>query len=365
MPNVMIEGVIGWDVTPRGVRDQLKEVKAGEDITVEIASPGGSVYAGFQIYNLLKNWKGEVTVRLSGLAASMASYIALAGDKVVAEANVVYMIHNASVCACGDYNVMNEVAGRLERLSNLIAQVYVDKTGKTLAEIKELMDAETFYYGQEAVEAGFVDEIDGEEDAEARGRLLETAQGEIDACFELMKSEKEDEEDIKQVAALLDEGPSASVVDDSVAGAANNHQQEDKYMSLEKLLAENPGAKAEYDAAIVAARDAGVEVGKKEVREVIAKVAPYLGDSGYPQAVGELAVKVLKDEEAVSTLTATITVIDSMGAKARTDDAVADSVETGDIKVDQPAPKGKDGEITTADDFKASLEADKKRMSEV
>ena len=91
---VTISGVIGFDVTPNSVRNQLKNVK--EDIIVEIGSPGGFVFDGLEIFNILRDFKGgKVETRLMGLAASMAAVIALAGDKVTAHDNAVFMIHNA------------------------------------------------------------------------------------------------------------------------------------------------------------------------------------------------------------------------------------------------------------------------------
>ena len=129
-----LSGIIGWDVDTKGVRTFLDE-SAGEDIEVQISSPGGYVYPGLEIFNLLRNHDGKITTRLMGLAASMASYIAMVGDHIIAEDNAVFMIHNASGFAIGDHNTMHKAADVLEGLSNLLAKKYMDRTGKSLEEI--------------------------------------------------------------------------------------------------------------------------------------------------------------------------------------------------------------------------------------
>ena len=155
---VIISGVIGLDVSPKEIRAAL-DAAGGQAVEVQISSPGGIIFAGLEIYNLIKNYRGPKISRLMGIAASMASYIALAGDRVVAEANAIFMIHNAQGLAVGDHCVMRKMAGILEGFSNLLAQGYSAKSGKTVAEVGALMDEETYLFGQEMLDAGFVDEI--------------------------------------------------------------------------------------------------------------------------------------------------------------------------------------------------------------
>ena len=156
---IVIDGVIGsWDVEAREVVEQLSQ--ADGDITIEINSVGGSVIDGISIYNALRDYdKGTVTVEIGAVAASIASYIALAGDRVVAHSNSVYMIHNAWLPAVGDFIELRKAADISEGLSSIIANAYVAKTKMGKSDALSLMTKETFYYGAEMLDAGFVDEI--------------------------------------------------------------------------------------------------------------------------------------------------------------------------------------------------------------
>jgi len=170
MDEIIIDGVIGgWDVVPQDVTDALNSAKG--DVLVKINSVGGSVIDGISIYNALKAYdKGTVTVEIGAVAASIASYIALAGDKVIAHSNSVYMIHNAWLPAIGDFIELRKAADISEGLSSIIASAYVAKTQMGKSDALSLMAKETFYYGAEMQDAGFVDEIkdvDGDTDKAA------------------------------------------------------------------------------------------------------------------------------------------------------------------------------------------------------
>ena len=197
-----ISGIIGWDVDAKGVRTFL-DASAGEDIEVQISSPGGYVYPGLEIFNLLRNHNGKITTRLMGLAASMASYIAMVGDHIIAEDNAVFMIHNASGFAIGDHNTMHKAADVLEGLSNLLAKKYMDRTGKSLEEMKVLMDKTTFLYGDEIEEAGFVDEVAKTEKEKDRTAAVALATISIADCVAKMKTAEQEKEDLERAAALL------------------------------------------------------------------------------------------------------------------------------------------------------------------
>ncbi|MCK4498893.1 ATP-dependent Clp protease proteolytic subunit [Candidatus Babeliales bacterium] len=199
-----ISGVIGWDVEAKDIRTFLNDSK-GEDIEVQISSPGGYIYPGLEMFNLLRNHDGKVTTRLMGLAASMASYLAMAGDYVIAEDNAVFMIHNAQGFAMGDHNTMRKAADVMEGLTNLLAQKYMSKTGKSLKELKALMDVDTFLYGDEITDAGFADEIAETEEGKDKAAALALAVISIADCTTRMKASEEKPEDIEKAAALLNE----------------------------------------------------------------------------------------------------------------------------------------------------------------
>lgn len=144
--------------SPKSVNDSLSQAN-GEDIEVEINSGGGSVFAGSEIYTALKSYKGNVTVKIVGLAASAASVIAMAGKKIMMSPTAQMMIHNVSSWASGDYRDMEHTAEVLKSANNTIANAYRLKTGKTQEELLSLMDDETWMTAEKAKELGFIDEI--------------------------------------------------------------------------------------------------------------------------------------------------------------------------------------------------------------
>lgn len=151
--------------SPNSVSKVIDEAN-GEDLEVEINSSGGSVFAGSEIYTILKDYKGHVTVKIVGLAASAASVIAMAGNKVMMSPTAQMMIHNVSTYTSGDYRDMEHSAEVLKSANNTIANAYRLKTGKTQEELLKLMDNETWMTAQKAKELGFVDEIMFENDSQ-------------------------------------------------------------------------------------------------------------------------------------------------------------------------------------------------------
>ncbi len=145
------------DVTPRMFKDELN---AGDgDITVWINSPGGDCVAAAQIYNMLANYRGSVTVKIDGIAASAASVIAMAGDTVLMSPVSMLMIHNPATIAFGDHAEMQKAMDMLNEVKESIINAYVLKTGMGRARLSHLMDAETWMDANKAVELGFADDI--------------------------------------------------------------------------------------------------------------------------------------------------------------------------------------------------------------
>ena len=151
----------GDEVTPKAFKDELN---AGSgDITLWINSPGGDCFAAAQIYNMLMDYPGNVTVKIDGLAASAASVIAMAGTKVCMSPVAILMIHNPATLAYGDKAEMEKTIGMLSE---------VKKSGLARTKISHMMDDETWLNARKAVELGFADEIlfdqeDGEQQPEA------------------------------------------------------------------------------------------------------------------------------------------------------------------------------------------------------
>ena len=149
--------------SPNTVNKVLSEAN-GEEIEVEINSGGGSVFAGSEIYTALKSYSGNVVVKIVGLAASAASVIAMAGNKVIMSPTAQMMIHNVSSYSAGDYRDMEHTAEILKSANNTIANAYRLKTGKTQEDLLSLMDNETWMTAEKAKELGFIDEIMFEND---------------------------------------------------------------------------------------------------------------------------------------------------------------------------------------------------------
>lgn len=147
----------GDEVTPDLFREELKQ-HAG-NLTVVINSPGGDVFAGLAIYNALVNHNGNVTVRVDGLAASIASVIAMAGDKIIMSPGSMIMIHRPSVYAAGTVDDMEKAKDVLLKIEEGITPIYAKRTGLSDEKITELLEAETWMLADKAVELGFADEV--------------------------------------------------------------------------------------------------------------------------------------------------------------------------------------------------------------
>lgn len=147
-----------YGTTARGFVDQLNAVTAPK-ITVMINSPGGEVFDGIAIHTALAMSKAHVTCFVTGVAASAASFIAMAGDTIKMARNATMMIHDASGLAWGNAATMRAEADLLDKLSQNIADMYQMQAGGTVEDWRKAMIAETWYTGREALAAGLVDEI--------------------------------------------------------------------------------------------------------------------------------------------------------------------------------------------------------------
>lgn len=145
------------DVTPQLFKDEL--LSDSGDVTVWINSPGGDCVAAAQIYNMLMDYKGNVTIKIDGIAASAASVIAMAGNKVYVSPVSILMIHNPMTVAMGNAADMEKAIEMLQSVKDSIINAYEIKTGLSRARLSHLMDAETWMDANKAVELGFADEI--------------------------------------------------------------------------------------------------------------------------------------------------------------------------------------------------------------
>jgi ATP-dependent protease ClpP protease subunit len=163
---VYIYDEIGWfGIEAQQFAKDFSEIKA-DTIHVRINSPGGDVFDGTAIANTIKQHSAKTIVHIDGIAASISSIIALAGDEIIMAENAFFMFHEAWSIAIGNSEDFRKEADLLDKVDGVLAQTYVKKTGKEEDEIKDLMSAETWLTAKEALEMGMIDKIEGGEESE-------------------------------------------------------------------------------------------------------------------------------------------------------------------------------------------------------
>lgn len=157
--DILLYDEIGfWGTTAQDFANQVRDLEV-ETINLRINSPGGEVYDGIAILNALRDHPAAVNVTVDGIAASAASFIAMAGDSITMNRNSEMMIHDAIGLVYGGPSDMADFAGRLESISNNIASIYAGRAGGTVADWRTAMHNETWYSAQEAVDAGLADQV--------------------------------------------------------------------------------------------------------------------------------------------------------------------------------------------------------------
>lgn len=148
----------GDEATPAQLRQELKQIN-GKTLEVVLNSPGGDVWAGVAMHDALKELDAEVTIKVSGLAASIASVIAMAGDRIVITPGSTMMVHKASMLAMGNSDDMAKAIEMLETVEDGIVSIYADRTGQSEESVRSMMKAETWMSAEKAVELGFADAV--------------------------------------------------------------------------------------------------------------------------------------------------------------------------------------------------------------
>lgn len=150
---------LGYTATcPRDVKSQIRDAPKGEVINVNINSPGGHLFAGVEIYSELIACKNPIEIYVTGYACSAASIIAMAGHSKIS-ASAMLMIHNVQGAGQGDYHELEKAADTLEKMNQSVMAAYREKTGKSEDELLGMMDKETWMTADEAVDNGFIDEL--------------------------------------------------------------------------------------------------------------------------------------------------------------------------------------------------------------
>lgn len=371
---INISGEIGWDVMPEDIKKQLNDAK-GKDIEVHITSPGGFVFDGIEIFNAFRDYKkqypkAQMMLTIKGLAASMASYLAVnpAFDLVAAEDNAVFMIHNAWGGAVGDYREMKKSAEVLEGVSDLLGQAYAKKTGKKKEEIKKAMDDESWYFGNEILESGFVDEIIKSPEKKEKESALSESKIAMSLLGEKLVKNKTDF--AKLAAVLRHEEETANnkevvtlefkseqldlinkkmseikdIVENSTTPAAssageNNNITGGVVMTLDELKSQHPALYNEIF-------KAGYDSGKAEAMAVASKAATFASSKEYPEQIHAVALEVMQGKKSMETL-------DVLVANA---DMIKEMLKSKSAQEEQP--EGGNGQQEPAADDEAKFKAE-------
>lgn len=255
-PELLVYGEISewYGVDSKSFAEQLKDITS-KNINVRINSPGGEVFAASAIYSMLKRHPANITVYIDGIAASAASVIAMAGNKVIMPENAMMMIHNPLTWTYGNANEMREVADLLDKVRETLVATYRDKTGMDDASIIELLDAETYLTASEALEYGFIDEI-------------ETA---VKVAASLTRNKMvvngvslNPERFAKMPDSWLNK-PAAEDKPKRTGPAGNNQPKENKTMDLDQLKADHPEL---YTQVLAQGEQAGIDKERARIKSI-------------------------------------------------------------------------------------------------
>jgi len=276
---------------PGDIAKGLEEAD-GDDVILEINSPGGYCDMGSEIYTMLMEYGGKVEAHIMA-AASAASVVACAADRVLASDTMVYMIHNSKGGMAGDYRDMQSEAEALQKYNESIINAYVRKTGKSREELQDMMDHTTWMSAADAIAHGFADdylfgdpekrEEEAHDDDEGQGSSAAVLQAVNAEALPVISSEKakkimallklsERREDNRQQIPIGDSGS-----DIGTGNMAGKQEGGKSTMTLEELLKENPEARAELDARVEAARKEGAQEENARLEEldsIAASVVP-------------------------------------------------------------------------------------------
>jgi ATP-dependent protease ClpP protease subunit len=257
--------IASWtDASAAKIRALLAGVQRGEEVEFQFSSPGGSVFEGVEMFNVIRDFvsahDGPVTFRIIGMAASAASYLFVAGKlanpkvKNVAHENSIFFVHNPWAAVIGDYREMAKQADWSARLAQVFADAYSRASGQSVAAMRGAMDAETYYIGEEIVSAGFADALEkadglfaGEGDAPAdRDALKVNARVAMNAAMEAVKAKTAcAAQDLEKYAAMLP--PKTGAGENAPARGITSAQTDEggKIMNKEELKAKHPDLYAE------------------------------------------------------------------------------------------------------------------------
>lgn len=336
-----------WDGTcPDDIKNGIEKA-AGDDIVIEINSPGGICNAAFEMYTALKEYKGNVEVHIVGLAASAASLIACAGDKTLISNVGMIMIHNTSGSASGDYRELESAANSLIQYNDAIINAYMEKTGKKKEELQDLMDNTTYMSANVAIENKFADGLinfdnDDENDNNLMSGVVNIGSGKTfeavaaigtthimsrDALAKFAKKIKQDDDETnKKITDQKDASAKDAEKTDLLLNKDNKIEGGKNNMTLEELRKEHPELAKEMDDSIANAKEEGKKEGVELERSRIKDIDSI---SGSVPADMIKEAKYTDTEMTASDLALKVMQKNAESGKSYMKDALDDSKESG------------------------------------
>lgn len=289
----------GWDASSPNTLSKGLEEAAGEDVVIEINSPGGVCVYAYEMYTALKEYKGKTTVHVIS-AMSAATLLVCAADEALISDTGIFMIHNAQSSANGDYRDMQMEADALLEFNAGIINAYVRKTGKSREEIQELMDNDSYMSPKTAIEHGFIDgymfgDPNAKEDA-ADNLATKIVAADIpvipeDKAKSIIQAIKLSEASLSDDAGETGDNPETAPGQQNIGVIAvsdNTSNEGGKNdMTLSEFLAENPEAQKEVDTLTAAARAEGVKAEKERLQSLDAISATVTADALHDAKYGE------------------------------------------------------------------------------
>lgn len=340
-------------VTAEAVNRELDELRRADHVTVRLNSCGGDLYAGLAIYEVLRSLSAEVTVRIEGIAASAASVIACAGDRVVVGPGSILMVHEGSLALFGYYTGadVRALASDMDAGVRAMLGVYSSKTGRDAEELRPLVEAETWMVGQEIVDAGFADELD-DHGSTSDGEVSDGEDGEtvIAGVAHDLRRFRHVPDLAAMVAASARRAQApvaaAAALDTDKPPQAAPEEKGETFMNISELRDQHPDLVAEIEAAA-----AQGERDRLAAIDEVAAGAPadMVREAKYGEARMSAADFALAALRAQGEARAAAAEADRQAAARHLADAQQDSDDSGTGDVDpEPSGAGGDDEVAEA-----------------
>jgi ATP-dependent Clp endopeptidase proteolytic subunit ClpP len=299
---VVIYDEIGqWGIDSKAFIEEIKEIST-ENILLRINSPGGSVIDGLAIHDAIKRAPQKITAQIEGLAASIATVIALGADEVTMSQNSLFMIHNVWGGETGGAKDMRKAADLMEKMGDRLVNIYVSKTGKDESEIRNWMDEETWFTADEAKEAGFIDYVEEPIALAAKFDINKLNYKNTSIVADMFKSNKKSfkmENQIEELKNFISDlfNKKTKVDEAEIVNVLENEEVVAKISELETAINASEETNTELSAALEE-RESNIVALIDEVKSLETKLAKYEGTSS--NVVPEKDPAPVKSEESVN-----------------------------------------------------------------